>query len=41
MESTTITTNTIFPVSMSSSLQVINEKIRDSPQAHKKIVQVY
>lgn len=38
-EATTIATNTILPVSLSSYLQVINEKI--SPLNHVWIAQIY
>ena len=40
-EATTIATNTILPVSFSSSIQVINETIRDNPPTHERVAQVY
>ena len=39
-ETTTIATNTILPVSFSSSIQVINETIRDQP-THERIALIY
>ena len=40
-EATTITTNTILPVSFSSSIQVINDTIRDNPPAHERVALIY
>ena len=36
-EATTIATNTILPVSFSSSIQVINETIRDDRPRHERV----
>ena len=40
-EATTIATNTILPISMSSSIQVINDMVRDAPPTHKQVPAVY
>ena len=40
-ETTTITTNKILPVSFSSSIQVINDTIRDNPPAHERVALIY
>ena len=40
-EATTIATDTILPISLSSSIQVINETIRDSPLKHEWVASVY
>ena len=40
-EATTITTDTILPISLSTSFQVINESMRDSPTTHKQVASVY
>ena len=40
-EATSIVTHTILPVSFSSSLQVINNKIRDNPPIHSQVAQIY
>ena len=40
-EATTIATNTILPVSFSSSIQVINDTIRDNPPAHERVALIY
>ena len=40
-EATTITTSTILPVSFSSSIQVINDTIRDNPLAHERVALIY
>ena len=40
-EATTIATNTIFPVSFSGSVQVINETIRNDPPTHERIALIY
>ena len=40
-EATTIATNTILPISMSSSIQVIKDTIRDSPPTHEQVAAVY
>ena len=40
-EATTIATNTILPVSFSSSIQVIIDTIRDTPPAHDRVAQIY
>ena len=40
-EAITITTNTILPVSFSSSIQVINDTIRDNPPAHEHVALIY
>ena len=40
-EATTIATNTIHPVSFSSSVQVINDTIRNNPPAHEHIALIY
>ena len=40
-EAITIATNTILPVSFSSSIQVINDTIRDNPPAHERVALIY
>ena len=40
-EASTIVTNTILPISFSSSIQVINEIIHDDPPTHERVVQVH
>ena len=40
-EATTIASNTILPISMSSSIQVINDTIRDAPPTHERVAAVY
>ena len=40
-KATTIASNTILPVSFSSSIQVINETIRDDPSTHKCFSLIY
>ena len=40
-EATTIGTNTILPVSFSSSIKVINEIIRDDPPTHERVALIY
>ena len=40
-EATTIFTNTIVRVSLSSSIQVVNEMIRNDPPTHERVAQVY
>ena len=40
-EATTIATNTILPISMSSSIQVINDTFRDAPPTYKRVAAVY
>ena len=40
-EATTITTNTILPVSFSSTIQVIKEMIRNDQPTHKNVAQIY
>ena len=40
-EATAIVTNTILPVSFSSSIQVINQTIHDDPPTHERVAQVY
>ena len=40
-EATTIATDTILPISLSSSIQAINETIRDAPPIHKRVAAVY
>ena len=40
-EATTIATNTIFPISMSSATQVVNDTIRDAPRTHERVAAVY
>ena len=40
-EATAIATKTILPISMSSSIQVINDTIRDAPPTHKWVAAVY
>ena len=37
----TIAANTILPISMSSSIQVINDTIRDTPQTQERVAAVY
>ena len=40
-QATTIATNTILPVSFPSSIQVINDTIRDNPPTHDRVAQIY
>ena len=40
-EATTIATDTILPISISGTIQVINNTIRDAPPTHKRVVAVY
>ena len=40
-EATTIATNTVLPISMSSSIQVINDTICDAPPPHERVAAVY
>ena len=40
-EATTIATNTILSISMSSSIQVINDTVCDAPQTHERVAAVY
>ena len=40
-EATVIATDTIVPISLSSSIQVINETIRDTPPIHERVASVY
>ena len=40
-EATTIATDTILPISLSSSVQVINETICDTPSIHERAASVY
>ena len=40
-EATTISTDTILPISLSSSIQVINEMIRDAPSIHEWVAAAY
>ena len=40
-EATTIATNTILPVYFSSSIQAINDTIRDNPPAHERVALIY
>ena len=40
-EATTIPTGTILPVSFSSSIQVINETIRNDPPTHESVTLIY
>ena len=40
-EATTIATDTILPISLSSSIQVINEAIRDAPPIREPVAAVY
>ena len=40
-EATTIATDTILPISLSSSIQVIKETICDVPPTHKQVASVY
>ena len=40
-EATIIATNTILPTSLSSSIQVINEMIRDAPPTHERVAGIY
>ena len=39
-EATTITTNTVLPISMSSTIHVIKDTIRDAPPTHERIAAV-
>ena len=40
-EATTISTDTILLISLSSSIQVINDTIRDAPPTHERVAAVY
>ena len=40
-EATIIVTDTVLPISVSSSIQVINETIRDAPPIHERVASVY
>ena len=40
-EPTTVATDTIFSISLSSSIQVINKMIRDAPPIHEQVASVY
>ena len=40
-EATTVATDTIFSISLSSSIQVINEMICDAPPIHEQVASVY
>ena len=40
-ETTIIATDTTFPFSLSSSIQVINETIRDAPPTHERVAAIY
>ena len=40
-EATTIDSDTILPISLSSSIQVINETIRHAPPIHERVASVY
>ena len=40
-EATIIATDTTFPISLSSSIQVINETIHDAPPIHERVTAVY
>ena len=40
-EATTTATNTILPVTYSSSIQVINETIRDDPPTRERVAVIY
>ena len=40
-EATTTATNTILPISMSSSIHVINNTIRDAPPTRERVADVY
>ena len=40
-EATTIVTNTILPISLSSSIQVINDAIRDTPPTRERVAAMY
>ena len=40
-EATTITTDTILPISLSSSIQVISDKTYDTPPTHEQVTSVY
>ena len=40
-EATTIATNTIFPISLSNSIQAINETIRDAPPINERVAAAY
>ena len=40
-EAYTIVTNTILTVSLFSSLQVINDKVRDNSPTHHRVKQIY
>ena len=40
-EATLITTDTTLPISLSSSIQIINGTIRGAPAAHERVAAVY
>ena len=40
-EATLITTDAPLPISLSSSIQIINETIRDAPPTHERVAAVY
>ena len=40
-ETPTIAIDTIFPISLSSSIQVMNDAIRDAPPTHERVASVY
>ena len=40
-EATLITTDTTLPISLSSSIQIINGTIRGAPPAHERVAAVY
>ena len=40
-EPTTVATDTIFSISLSSSIQVMNKMIRDAPPIHEQVASVY
>ena len=40
-EATTIAINTILPVSLSSSIQVINYMVRNYPSTYERVAQMY
>ena len=40
-EATLITTDATLPISLSSSIQIINETIRDAPPTHERVAAVY
>ena len=40
-EATIIATDTTLPISLSSSIQVVNETIRDAPPTHERVAAIY